>query len=366
MNERTAGNKKTTAFLSINTQFDNLGDALINRELCRLVADRVDTFIDFSRAPKSFELSMGVTGSPGVTIVRSGFKGLLATLLKRRLAGERCYLFLNPGGLGGIRLPWKARLSAMIYNIILGGLAALGVRICHVGISYDQMPTVERFIAKWRRHSLYSFCVRDDLSFNYVDSIGMPSDKIVPDLSFNVSHPLGDELRTDEINRDKIAFSFRFDGKAADSMIESVVRSVIGTHGNESEYLFVSQVARDTAGMRGLLFACQREGITARLVDCSKDISELLTVYTSCKAIYSNRLHALLLAAHAGAVPYALIARGSQPKIEGMFTDLGMSKNIVFIDDEQSSIPSVTPIDWKAFETARQELNAYFDELLLH
>jgi len=359
MNLRTA--TAATAFLSIKTQFDNAGDALINRELSRLVARRAKTYVDFSRAPAAFEKSMGIDELPNATSLRKhGFALLVLMILRERMHRRECFLFLNPGGLGGGRLSWKARFSALAYNMILSFLAALGVKICQVGISYERMGRIERAIAQWRRRAMFSFCVRDRLSQQYVNSIDMPSDAIVPDLSFNL-------YREDAIPsqaRSRIAISFRFDGKAEASRILEAVQQIAQVIGEEHEYLFIVQVARDLKGMTELQAACQVAGMRTRLIICHDDIDSLATTYSECSAIYSNRLHALLLAAHSGAAPYAVISRGSQPKIEGMFTDLGMADRILFLGEPTTSFSEPTELDRTIFHPEFTRLNEYFDRIL--
>lgn len=350
------------AFLSIKTQFDNLGDALINRELCRLVAGRAETYVDFSRAPRAFEQSMQVTGLANLTILRNlGFLRLLAKIAGMRLKGRACFLFLNPGGLGGRSKPFKSRASAAVYNVVLGCLQLVGVKICHVGISFDAMDRPERRLAKWRRRLLHSFTVRDRLSYSYLEQIGMPADAIVPDLSFNLYHSPATAPRS---GRDAISFSFRFDGKAANQQILHSVRGAMLQLGTNYEYIFVVQVARDLKGMSELHAACSELGMRTQLLVCHDDIEALSSYYLDCVAIYSNRLHSLLLAAHAGASPYALVARGKQPKIEGMFNDLGLGDRLCFIDAEGTSLPAITPVPTERFVEEYGRLQKYFDDLM--
>lgn len=353
---------KPAAFLSIKTQFDNLGDALINRELCRLVASRAETFIDLSRAPVEFAASMGVSSMDDVTAVREhGFARMLAEMIRQRLKGRACFLFLNPGGLGGKALGFKSRLSALAYNLLLGVMAICGVRICHVGISYDRMPAPESFIARLRRRALHSFCVRDQLSLDYVRSIGMPADGIVPDLSFNLYE---NTLHSSSPERQKVAFSFRFDGKAGESEITGMVRSIIDCIGPDFVYLFIVQVARDEPGMRRLQAACQTTGITTELLVCHDQIDKLSMRYLECSAIYSNRLHALLMAAHAGAAPYAVVSQNTQPKIQGMFNDLGLSENVLYLHQKNAPLPRIAPPPRERFLLEFNKLSDYFDEIL--
>lgn len=347
--------------MSVKTQFDNLGDALINRELCRLAAARVRTYVDFSRAPVEFERAMRVAGQQNLqTLRRFGYVRLLALMTRFRLSGTKCYFFLNPGGLGGKRKSLRSLLSALAYNCVLSVLRLFGVRICHVGISFDEMDRAERFSVSWRRRLLHAFAVRDRMSEAYLHRIGIEVDEIVPDLSFNL-------YETDAANdspRASIAFSFRFDGKSDEADIVHAVRTIIEDLGSGYTYVFVVQVARDEAGMRRLAATCSGEGITTRVLVCFDDIDALSSHYRQCSAVYSNRLHALLLATYSGASPYALLSPGAQPKIEGMFSDLGLADRLYFIDKGRVEVETPTAPNRGTFTKESARLHHYFDRLL--
>src|SRR5690606_23766489 len=55
----------------------------------------------------------------------------------------------------------------------------------------------------------------------------------------------------------------------------------------------------------------------------SESIDLCSSIYRRCATVVSNRLHALLLAAHNGARPLALIDPQSDSKILGIFQDAG-------------------------------------------
>lgn len=350
------------AFLSIKTQFDNIGDALINRELCRLVSDRADTWVDFSRAPVVFERAMSVANLPRVATFRSfGFVKLILEMVKQRLAGRPCYFFLNPGGLGGHQLSFKRRASASVYNTLLALLSVLGVRICLIGISVDPVYGFDLAIMKIRRNLLHAFAVRDSLTSRYVESVGMPADELVPDLSFNLYGSAPPDRPTAS---KAIAFSFRFDGKADEEAVRRHIGRILSAYGSDYEYLFVAQVNRDAPGIQRIHDDALRQGFRSRMIACTDDIGHLCAIYANCIAIYSNRLHALLAAAYSGAVPYALVAKGRQPKIEGLFRDLGLEHLLLFIDDEDAALTAATNFDRQRLIDEHYRLNAYFDTLL--
>jgi hypothetical protein len=109
---------KPTFFLRVKTQFGNLGDALINRELIRLLASHGSLVINLSAAPPRFRVWID-EGIPDAAI-RTGAVGywlrLIWRLMRRPLGSGDLWVVLNPGGYVG-----EVGRIAMIGKL-LGGL----------------------------------------------------------------------------------------------------------------------------------------------------------------------------------------------------------------------------------------------------
>src|SRR5690606_10416990 len=90
--------------IRLKTQFDNLGDALINRELIRLLATHGQVHVDTTLAPSSFvdlvfdDLPSGVLAGSSP---RCFWINVLWSALKARSRHTTAWLILNPGGNGG-------------------------------------------------------------------------------------------------------------------------------------------------------------------------------------------------------------------------------------------------------------------------
>ena len=89
------------SFFSINTQFENVGDALINREMIRLAALKSKVYVDFSRCPDGFSETSCGTSNHSFSKVKFGFLGICLKLIFKRCVREECYYFLSPGGYFG-------------------------------------------------------------------------------------------------------------------------------------------------------------------------------------------------------------------------------------------------------------------------
>jgi len=351
----------THAFISLKTQFENLGDALINRELIKIVSARVPTTVDLTRSPASFHSTMELERISNINLLTK-FRGVFFfQMMKKALSGETCYFFLNPGGLGGgVGNSVGAFCKSHLYNCALLLLKVIGVRICHVGISYEKMKWKEASVAKLRSWACFNFSVRDGESFDYIRTLGVKTNEIVPDLSFNL---YCEPLNTDTCKRYAGAFSFRTDKGNSPDDLKSFARRVIYGAAGDTRFLFVSQVRRDSRIMQELQQQLGAEFGPQRLhfADCHADFNRAVSLYRECDTLYSNRLHALLLAAYAHAKPVAVINLQRQRKIAALFEDLGLSNNVC----ELSAVSmNAKEANLDRFVQESKNLNDFFNRLL--
>lgn len=352
------------AFLSIKTQFDNLGDALINREMARASGERVRTYIDLSRCPDSFARMMGVDSIPGVTLLRErGYVRLLWRVLLERSRGNSCYFMLNPGGLGPKKNS-KQRFSALMYNGLLSIFAKLGVNVCQVGVSFDKMQKTDLKLTRYRASLMHSFVVRDPVSYDYLKSENVKVVGVVPDLSFNLY--TNRKIRLDE--RSIVAFSFRFDSSGLGDVarVASHLKEIAYLIGDKYEFLFISQVRRDSEPLLRLKqeMANELPRFKMDFVECVESIDEAIAIYSQVKFIFSNRLHALLLAAYSGAVPYALIDPNKNRKIVSLFESIGLEQQLLDVGSDCLKFDTNKEFPFWRLESQASEVAGYFDKLL--
>lgn len=348
------------AFLSVKTQFENVGDALIVRELVKLTSQRIDTFVDLSRCPPAFRRALGLDTLANVVCLETlGTARLIWKVILTRLTGRRPYYFLVPGGRGG-EMSMASALRAWLYNLLLALLRVIGVRVCHVGISYDRLGLRHGRILRWRSKLLYEHAVRDDITREYLETHGVRVDRVLPDLAVNI---FGDHADGKSV-KDAIALSFRVD-KYPDRQkeIEQSIHEIVRARGGKGRVKFVSQVRRDDEFMK-LMAARIREaeGVPVEFHACHDDIMKARAAYEDCASIYSNRLHALLLATSTGAKPIAVIDGARDVKIRGAFRSLGLEDRVIELGTILEG-ESVQDIDLARIIELRGELAHYFDEL---
>jgi len=314
------------SFFSIKTQFENVGDALINRELIRLASTKSSAIVDVSRCPVEFSKTLEI-GSSRVAYVNGTLK-LFAKLLSKRLAGKRCYYYLSPGGYVGEKA--GAQYYAAAFNtLVLRLLHLTGVKVCHVGVSYERIGDKHKSLLRKRSSLLYKHFVRDRESEEYARKIGLKVDGLMTDLAFGAV----DEQAVPAEPRLKYAVSFRGDqSKDQHTGVIEFVKHLHDTVDAQIPFKFVCQVERDGSLLKNL--AEELKGRDTELVSVYHDIDVCFNAYSDCKIIISNRLHALLIGMIAGCAPLAAVHPCYNQKIVGIFRDLGLENRVLDISGE--------------------------------
>jgi polysaccharide pyruvyl transferase WcaK-like protein len=352
-------NRKSTAFMSIKTQFDNVGDALIIRELINNLARRATVHLDLSRCPKEFIENIGI-GQNRQIFLSAGPVALLWQLLFSRLKGEQTFYFLIPGGMNGEK-SLKSYLFGNIFNIALALLKIIGVSVCQIGISYEKIGRRHASLLRKRTKILSHHYVRDTGSLEYARSIGLTVSGVIPDLAFSL---FGSPVKTD-IPRETLAFSFRFDkDKQLKGNMETAIATFCRNQPAHRRFRFVAQVARDKTQLEEIAasMALEFPG-RVEFVPSWNDIDTCRDVYRDCEAIYSNRLHALLMAASAGCKPVAVVDSQKDPKIIGIFNDLDLGESLYLIDRSSEPLGAIEPKHLQA-DKQKRDLTAFFDDII--
>ncbi len=327
---------KTSFYFSVNTQFENLGDALINRELILEASKYGQACVDVSRCPDSFVTTIGLNSAmfPKNIAVFKGLLLLILKIVKSRSKGEKVFYFLNPGGLGKPRSN-KQRISAIVYNMLLLFYVVIGVKVCHVGISHEKSGYIDLLISKMRAKLTSYLYVRDKGSFKYLNENGFGVKGVYPDLAFYL---YGNEKKASS-ERAKIGFSFRFDGRNISSKdsSKSFILSVFDRYKDQKKYAFISQVKRDDSHMHELAaWFLINTGCEAEVVCCSDDIEFMVSLYSDCDTVYSNRLHVLLLSSSSGSVPMAVIDLELNKKVSDLYLDIGLKELIIDLNSPET------------------------------
>lgn len=302
-------NLEVEIFYHPYTQFDNLGDLIINRMLISDLKTRGALHVLSHAVPASFLEGLHVERSH---VIESPWRFWFELAVKRLVHGRKCYLFTKPGD---IALAPKAcaHPSTVIKAVAFGVLKVIGVNICAAGISVDvdfrRIKPCEAYMA--RRFLIRA--ARDKRSAHLIKEMGAQA-SIGADLGFLV----GQSSRQVQVIR-RIGLSFRSDAKGISLMEAALLLSDLRSNPAISLHALY-QVDRDRDFMEKL---AEHLGI-AKPVAVSDDLS----AYSDIDAVISNRLHVLVFGMSRGAVPIAILKECNQ-KVRSLLQDIGLDACIL-------------------------------------
>ena len=323
-------NAQATFFFSANTQFDNAGDALINRELLKVLRRHGVVRVARSGAPDAFvrqlrleEGELRYKGRPELWLAAS-IEGL-----KARFFGARHpVLVLTPGDPGG-----PLDLDALVRGTLILALNLVGVRIVRLGVSINRMTRsrllLEAFLSRFLyavRYARYAFT--DDRAKQW-----LPQCRLFSGLF--ACTPARREFKQRDTSVARVIVSLRndnLDGDGKRALIAKVgqVIEALADGQRTVELHFLAQVGTDRHFMREL--AARYGGPSTCMLTEEQDLDRLAEHYSSTDIIVSNRLHALLFASANGAVPFGLLTPEKNKKIIALLGDLDLARHWTSLD----------------------------------
>lgn len=296
-------------FYNPHTQYENLGDALIAKNLLSILSKKGNIQLKSSSIPKNF---LDIIKNDNCEEVSSGFSFLLKPFLFR-LSGKQVgyvfkpgHLFGNSESIGGV----KGFAFKMFYVFLLN---LFGIKIYKTGVSIGPFSGLylkyERYIA-----SVSTFYgIRDDFSIEYAKDNSFSKFTRIADLGYFKESsenfkPVGGER--------SLCFTFRKFSTLALSEQEQVdklaliIKQIFDDNAEITSINCVTQVQRDHEFNHLIINALNKLGVNVS-VNYKYDItptsySEIAKIYSSCDIMLSNRLHALIYASDYGATPVAI------------------------------------------------------------
>lgn len=324
-------------FFSPRTNYQNAGDALINRELLRILRGYGEVHASRSGAPQCFldEIRLDRREIRHETRLGLWAAAFVAGTKARIRREEPPFLILAPGDPSG---PIDAGL--LVRNAFFALLVLAGVRLARLGVSFSRMSAA-RLRLEALTSRFYFSGVRDSRSLAIAKQSGFANIFYFPDFAFALQP--SEHLRRKHDGALQIGVSLREDNLGKDRRALTIKRleQLLLALENEGNYVvirFIAQVDGDRAFMKELCerFSCR--------YDCTfvaeQKLPRLADIYRSVDVVISNRLHGLLFASAQGAAPFGLLIPECNQKIIAILEDLGL--NECWIDAEA---PDSTPLD---------------------
>jgi polysaccharide pyruvyl transferase WcaK-like protein len=317
-------NNQNYSFFSIKTQFENVGDALINREMIELAAKNSQVYVDLSRCPESFKNTLNLT-SNNINLVSGSF-ALFHKMIMKSFNNNQAFYFLSPGGYLG-EIEGKEFISKYINAGILFFLTKVfKVKICHIGVSYERIGS--KFIKLLSRRSklLHKHLLRDEISKSYADKNKIQNNGTMPDLAFNIFINEPNKV----VNSKKICFSFRTDQyKDQFNDVKNFIINLSKKLPTDTKFKFFAQVERDVSNMQALTDIVNSfPDLNASFESSVRSLQECYSFYDDCDLIISNRLHVLLMGGSRAGRILPCVYGDHNMKIRGIMDSLGLTENV--------------------------------------
>ncbi|UJF17138.1 polysaccharide pyruvyl transferase family protein [Vibrio sp. SS-MA-C1-2] len=301
----------TNSYFSFGTQFENVGDTLINKNLLDLVSNNSDCYADFSRCPQTFKNEFSDSNYTDV----NGYLSLCIQILKARMSGKKCNFFFSPGGYIG-ELSNAKFFNKIILTLSYLFLLLIGVNFICLGVSYESLGKKNRFFIKLRSKLSKFNYVRDKKTYDYCIDNNISVTEVKPDLAYYY-----DDIQSSKETQD-LLFSFRVD--QSEKLKAEILEQVTGFLADKKErnVVFYSQVERDAPFMKECSEHFSQLGYNCQHVDKSTSLKETLAYFTENQFnVISNRLHVLLVSTLRGSKIIPVSDGVNNNKIEGLFKD---------------------------------------------
>ncbi|MEG3658575.1 polysaccharide pyruvyl transferase family protein [Arenibacter palladensis] len=314
---------KKAVFL-VATQYDNLGDLIINKCLIDELTKHVDLHIDTYNTSEEFIKCFESNSKVNFLKKSYGFSFKNASLLKYLFSDKVRfnYLFKSPGPIGYAKSSGiEDRIRGFVFNQIFKTAHNKGCKSYVIGSEVHLRNESE--VKGYQKFSKYFYkhLVRSKANVKFLKSIGIDQADYIPDLCFL----LYDKVSRNT-NRTKVGISFRDlqDDKLNENIVRSVKTYVDFYLSKGQNVVFFYQVKRDYQYTKDLFSAYKGTAGVSFMEKCLG--FEDIAAYSSFESVISNRLHVLLLGFIHNSMTVPLINdNDSTNKIKGIYTSIGSS-----------------------------------------
>ncbi|MEO1390550.1 MAG: polysaccharide pyruvyl transferase family protein [Cyanobacteria bacterium J06634_6] len=311
-------------FYDAETQFENLGDLLINRILLRKLRNFGSLCINLAAVPSWYQEKIEALPSESLDEGNGKFENRVFWIGMRSLFNPNLnvYLVQIPGHYsGGVR---GRALKKILYFLLL---KLVGVRICRLGTSIGAFSKDRARLEKWQSRFMHYYSVRDSLSQQYAQEIGIRKPRFFPDLAWLVT-PCSMEALSSIEKREYVILSFREVNFGSETSLDyqncfwATLDNVIDQVANElSMKIVVSyQVKRDYTFSKKI-FDRYADTYNIHFMESKIDDDSMNSIYSASYMTFSNRLHVLMMSMAYGSLPVGVINPDEHSKILGIFHD---------------------------------------------
>ncbi|WP_448603755.1 polysaccharide pyruvyl transferase family protein [Thermoleptolyngbya sp.] len=331
-------------FYSAVTQFDNLGDLIINKILISELRKYARLVVNVNGVPEWYKEELGLLPGEAVEESRKRFRIRIVLTGIKRLAGlkKNTFSIINPGhSYGDMEMLGGSPFRILINSVLI---YLSGVRRCRFGCSIGPFWGDRKDLERLQSRLMYFNSVRDSVSKSYAESIGIRNTVYFPDLAWLMETEYTQKRPSIE-SRELVIFSFRestpgflnshLDAQEYQNMLLSKLDEIVeyvSTHLSK-RILICHQVDRDKF-MSDLLYNRYRNVCKVDCLDPRITSRDMEKIYSNSFLTFSNRLHVLMFSMAFGSLPVAVIDSERHVKISGIFVDSEMRSLLIDVYDK--------------------------------
>lgn len=304
---------KYSFYMSLRTQYENLGDYLIAQATIDILKDLGDIALDIRKVPQNY---LDLFEFPNnVKLVKKSF--IKSILVSRN---TNWTYIVKPGGHASSKT-LKSNIRTFFMTIyFLFTKIFFKTKIFKMAHSHsDELSFFDRFYEKIFDLNL----TRDEETYNnyklnYINNIYK-----FPDFALYYLNKPSKFYCEDELKKENIIISLRYDRLNDESDISYSLAKKLLTEENLNTIIYISQVTFDNKLNENESKKNNCEHVKYEINNSS--IYQITKKYKTAKYVISNRLHVLLLALINGCIPIAIIDEKKDKKIEGALKFLKIS-----------------------------------------
>ncbi len=333
---------KPLIFCSAKTQYENLGDLLINKTLFKKLRNFGEIVVNNKGVSEKFSADLCLQAAEKSSNYSLHFRLLILARCLRSLLQDRreIHYVMQPGHVNGSSYRTvRLQLSEFFYLCIL---RVCGVSISRFGASVGPFSGIGNSIEQWKSKLVSFYSVRETISKQYAEGIGVRGVHLFPDLAWLI------EAKPSVILKDGYAVvSFRSfthelaGGHTYEAQLHKILDEIVRVVCQDcSKQLVIAyQVTKDFDFCRSLQdrYSSQYNLV---FIEDSIDLGTAEDLYSQASMVFSNRLHVLLLGMLHGALPFAVVDKNHH-KIIGILSDAGLSESIINLETPPDRVANV-------------------------
>lgn len=359
---------RNKALFIVATQYDNLGDLIINKCLIDELAKHTAVFLDLKSGNEGFNQPLLESKNVYSLYKQYGFSFRNTSCLKYFISYKKefNYLFKSPGPIiykikPSFKEILRNKVLALLYGFFSrhGDMSIIG---SEVSLESDRLENSLKGLRKVK-----NLLLRSKDNVKYLRTLNFKNAKYIPDLCFLLRDKVNPNVK-----KDVIGLSFRdLNDPIGDRSINSSTSILVDFYTNRGKKIvFFYQVERDRDYTENLYNKFADYSNVSFINQCLK--YDEISIYEDFRVVISNRLHVILLGFIHNSITFPILNNNFKTrKIPGILESIGygqdtydqLTKSSLEATEENydNLVKKVNEINEIQFNVCKNEISKIFD-----